>query len=94
MNRRSFLGWLGAGVAGIALEKAIPFGRVWSFPKKIIVPNDGMLVGTDFAFRVPMRWIVRDGLVYNPEVLTYQFIDMKLCREIGKHFIHSTPLGS
>src|ERR1700686_1939206 len=35
MNRRGFLGGLGAMVAGIALERAIPFGRVWSFPKVI-----------------------------------------------------------
>jgi hypothetical protein len=31
--------FLGAGVAGIALEQAIPLGRVWSFPKEIVVPN-------------------------------------------------------
>ena len=38
MNRRSFLSLFGVGVAGLALEQAIPLGRVWSFPKKIIVP--------------------------------------------------------
>jgi hypothetical protein len=41
MERRRFLLLLGLGVAGIALEQAIPLGRVWSFPKKIIIPfND------------------------------------------------------
>ena len=30
---------LGIGVAGVALEQAIPFGRVWSFPKEIIIPS-------------------------------------------------------
>lgn len=25
----------GLGAAGLALEQAIPFGRVWSFPKEI-----------------------------------------------------------
>jgi hypothetical protein len=35
MERRGFLKFLGAGVAGIALEQAIPFGRVWSFPSTI-----------------------------------------------------------
>lgn len=37
MNRRGFLGLL-AGVAGIALDQAIPFNRVWSFPSEIVVP--------------------------------------------------------
>jgi len=39
MNRRNFLSLLTAGVAGIALDQAIPLGRVWSFPKKIVVPT-------------------------------------------------------
>ena len=37
MNRRNFLSLFSAGVAGIALEQAIPLGRVWSFPKKIVI---------------------------------------------------------
>lgn len=37
MNRRNFLSLLGLGVAGVALDQAIPFGRVWSFPKEIVV---------------------------------------------------------
>lgn len=39
MNRRNFLGLFAAGVAGIALEQAIPLGRVWSFPKEIVIPE-------------------------------------------------------
>jgi hypothetical protein len=35
VNRRHFLGLFGLGVAGIALDQAIPFNRVWSFPKEI-----------------------------------------------------------
>lgn len=38
MNRRGFLRSIGLGIGGIALEQAIPLGRVWSFPKKIVVP--------------------------------------------------------
>ena len=34
MDRRKFLSLFSAGVAGIALEQAIPLGRVWSFPEK------------------------------------------------------------
>lgn len=39
MNRRNFLSLFSAGVAGIALEQAIPLGRVWSFPKEIKIAN-------------------------------------------------------
>lgn len=35
MERRNFLKLFGGTVAGIALEQAIPLGRVWSFPKRI-----------------------------------------------------------
>jgi hypothetical protein len=43
-DRRRFLGLFGAGIAGLALERAIPFGRVWSFPSKIVV------VDVDFGY--------------------------------------------
>jgi hypothetical protein len=57
MNRRRFFELLGMGVAGIALEQAIPFNRVWSFPKDIVLAkqdflrdgfftNDGEFIGT------------------------------------------------
>ena len=39
MNRRSFLRGLGAVIGGIALEQAVPFGRVYSFPTKIHCVN-------------------------------------------------------
>jgi hypothetical protein len=35
MDRRGLLKMLGLIVGGIAVEQAIPFGRVWSFPKDI-----------------------------------------------------------
>lgn len=35
MNRRGFLKLLGGMVGGVALEAAIPFGRVYSFPAEI-----------------------------------------------------------
>lgn len=44
----------GAGVAGLALEQAIPFGRVWSFPSKIVTYdqyNRRIVVGgADYGF--------------------------------------------
>lgn len=55
---------LGAGVAGIALEQAIPFSRVWSFPKKIVVPEyAGFDVGR-LDIRVPQRFLITEGLRY------------------------------
>lgn len=45
MNRRGFLAGLGALVGGLALEEAIPLGRVWSFPSQIVVPKYEELVG-------------------------------------------------
>lgn len=39
MNRRNFLQGIAALVGGIAIEKAIPFGRVWSFPSRIVIPK-------------------------------------------------------
>ena len=47
MNRRHFLSLLTAGVAGIALDQAIPLGRVWSFPKKIVIPQGNRFLTTD-----------------------------------------------
>jgi hypothetical protein len=47
MNRRSFFRFLGAGAATLALSEAIPFGRVWSFPSKIVVPET---VAIDLAY--------------------------------------------
>lgn len=38
MERRTFLAGLGALVGGVLLDQAIPFNRVWSFPKKIVIP--------------------------------------------------------
>lgn len=37
MDRRGFLRGLGAVVGGLAIEQAIPLGRVWSFPTEIKV---------------------------------------------------------
>ena len=39
MDRRGFLSLLGLGIAGVAFDQAIPLGRVWSFPKQIVVPE-------------------------------------------------------
>lgn len=39
MNRRGFLAGVAAVIGGIVLEEAIPLGRVWSFPERIVIPK-------------------------------------------------------
>lgn len=39
MNRRGFLSLLGGVLGGIALDQAIPFNRVWSFPTNIVIAD-------------------------------------------------------
>jgi hypothetical protein len=62
MNRRNFLSLFSAGVAGIALEQAIPLGRVWSFPKEIVIAQPLSVWKTDlapwnmFAVRMPIQY--------------------------------------
>jgi hypothetical protein len=45
MNRRTFIGSLLGAAAGLVLEEAIPFNRVWFFPQKIRLAN----IGVDWA---------------------------------------------
>ena len=59
MNRRSFLSLFGAGVAGIALEQAIPLGRVWSFPKQIVIPESLILPPESF---LTVEWVTMQTL--------------------------------
>lgn len=37
MNRRKFFNLIVLGAGGILLDQAIPFNRVWSFPKRIVL---------------------------------------------------------
>ena len=66
MDRRGFLKFFSAGVAGIALERAIPLGRVWSFPKEIVVGGVDYAFGLDATvivartFRIPQRFEIGD----------------------------------
>ena len=39
MNRRHFIAALIGSAAGLAIEEAIPFNRVWFFPQKIRLAN-------------------------------------------------------
>lgn len=40
MNRRGFLSLLGMTTGGVLIDQAIPFNRVWSFPKNITIVRD------------------------------------------------------
>jgi len=60
MDRRKFLGLFSAGIAGIALEQAIPLGRVWSFPKKIVIPN--IFLTTEWITEESLRILQRNLL--------------------------------
>lgn len=48
MDRRNFLKGIGALVAGVALDQAVPLGRVYSFPSELKCLNAGSIVRTDF----------------------------------------------
>src|SRR5260221_4777127 len=48
MNRRGFLSLFGLGVPGIALEQAIPLGRVWSFPTEIVIAEPLEVCSSNF----------------------------------------------
>ncbi len=61
LNRRGFLGLLGGAGVGIALEQAIPFGRVWSFPTKIKpIAYDQVFYGRPHLLTVD--WVTEETL--------------------------------
>jgi len=53
MDRRSFFRLGAAALASAALKEAIPFGRVWSFPSKIVFPELPLAFHPD-AFKIAM----------------------------------------
>lgn len=55
MNRRGFLKGIGAVIGGIAIDQAIPFNRVWSFPKEIVIPQKKYMHLT-YALGIRMSW--------------------------------------
>jgi len=59
VNRRGFLQGLGALIGGVAIQEAIPFGRVWSFPKEIKIVRSESQVDK-------MNQILKE--VYGPEI--------------------------
>jgi hypothetical protein len=67
MERRRFFKLLGSTVAGAALEEAIPFGRVWSFPSKIVIAPELTWITTEalLVLRNQLRF-TKPPSSYNP----------------------------
>lgn len=66
MQRRAFIGGLLSLVAAEMVAEVIPFGRVWSFPKNIVVAKSieeditfggRFKVGSTVTIRLPARYI-------------------------------------
>ncbi len=76
MDRRGFFKLFGIGVAGVALEQAIPLGRVWSFPKDIVIPRHL------WSQRIPIhQFYLNEGGMPQRHVVT---------RRIGNHLYEVT----
>ena len=89
MERRGFLKLISGGVAGIVLNQAIPFNRVWSFPKEIIIPEipitrfgldlaygadwSALPIGTLMRIRMPERFIVKEDIFDFSKPPRYRF---------------------
>lgn len=77
INRRHFLGGLAALVGGVVLEQAIPFNRVWSFPKQIVIAQYSDFVNiSDLAEETAIdpqifRYVYRNhkGEILSPEIV-------------------------
>lgn len=96
MNRRHFISaLLGAG-AGLALEEAIPFNRVWFFPKEIRLANNG-LRGVYFHTFETDLWVPAGEIVFDPKSQIWIVIsapppiDWKI---FDARLIPSSPSGS
>ena len=93
MNRRGFLGMLVAAVAGVALNEAIPFGRVWSFPSKIVLPK---VVGAVITVRLPPRFLTEEEIwiaYMRPAMMQLvQDIDFTLMANYDPDFAHSSKV--
>ena len=87
MNRRTFLSRLGLVVGGIAMEQAIPLGRVWSFPKQIKTVN--MLTVEDLR---AARELLGASLHPRREEDYYGIMHPFVCHAIKQEFGEIRPL--
>lgn len=71
MNRRGFLGALGAMIGGVVLEQAIPFNRVWSFPTEVKVQTASLQDLTVVYYDRKMLAALHANLFFN-EAFSYR----------------------
>jgi hypothetical protein len=70
MDRRGFLKLFSSGIAAAAVAPVIPFNRVWSFPKEIVIPKSaGVLkVGDIFTIRTRAAFQIGDVVAIKDEL--------------------------
>jgi hypothetical protein len=74
MDRRGFLRLFGAGVAGIALDQAIPLGRVWSFPSELFVARN-KFIPIEFITAQTLRKLQNNlATFYEAEAIGYYWL--------------------
>jgi hypothetical protein len=59
VERRRFLKLFGLGLAGAAIAETIPLGRVWSFPKEIVITDPAL--DFDYVTREVLR-VLKENL--------------------------------
>jgi hypothetical protein len=83
LNRRGFLGMLG----GLALSEAIPFNRVWSFPKNIVIANAAPEISivsctlSNGIVRYAYYFVDRLGNRVSPDILADDRVDIQMVAE-------------
>lgn len=88
---------LGAAVAGIALKEAIPLGRVWSFPSKIVIPPPGNLfLNVDWITKEHLRMLEKNmtlaSFCYYPEFAAPEHQTFKFPQRCVIHTLLETDL--
>lgn len=97
VSRRGFLQMLGLAVGGIALEQAIPLGRVWSFPSKIAIGPvldefGNPLLSVELITMETLR-ILQDSLKFTEMMGRYdEDFNVRHVNSNGRVFSFETPL--
>jgi hypothetical protein len=98
MDRRNFLRAAAMTIGGIALDQAIPFGRIWSFPK-VIKPANYIRQTTHYmiADDILRR---RAGLIWPNNLLKVEFDYRRMMADVyidkgdgKKSCLLSYPIG-
>ena len=64
MNRRGFLKMFGLAAGGVLLDQAIPNGRVWSFPKDVVIAKSPLVLGMEqYADYVSFSEMIADTAI-------------------------------